>query len=55
MVAPPEPAGTVNRSRWLPIAGLGLAPLMVTLDIVEYPEVVPSGNAATAASACLPQ
>jgi transposase InsO family protein len=30
----------VNRSRWLPIAGLGLALLMVTLDIFEYLEVV---------------
>ena len=40
VAAPPEPAGTVNRSRWLPIAGLGLAPLMVTLDIFEYLEVV---------------
>lgn len=40
MAAPPEPAGTVNRSRWLPIAGLGLALLMVTLDIFEYLEVV---------------
>jgi hypothetical protein len=25
----------VNRSRWLPIAGLGLALLIVTLDILE--------------------
>jgi transposase InsO family protein len=40
VAAPPEPAGTVNRSRWLPIAGLGLALLMVTLDIFEYLEVV---------------
>jgi hypothetical protein len=30
----------VNRSRWLPIAGLGLALLMVTLEIFEYLEVV---------------
>jgi transposase InsO family protein len=40
VAAPPELAGTVNRSRWLPIAGLGLALLMVTLDIFEYLEVV---------------
>jgi transposase InsO family protein len=40
VAAPPEPAGTVNRSRWLPIAGLGRALLMVTLDIFEYLEVV---------------
>jgi hypothetical protein len=30
----------VNRSRWLPIAGLLLALLMAMLDIFEYPEVV---------------
>jgi hypothetical protein len=30
----------VNRSRWLPIAGLDQALLMVTLDIFEYLEVV---------------
>ena len=40
MAAPPVLAGTVNRGRWLPIAGLGLALLMVTLDILEYLEVV---------------
>jgi transposase InsO family protein len=40
VAAPPEPAGTVNRSRWLPIAGLDQALLMVTLDIFEYLEVV---------------
>jgi transposase InsO family protein len=40
VAAPPGPAGTANRSRWLPIAGLGLALLMVTLDIFEYLEVV---------------
>jgi transposase InsO family protein len=40
VAAPPDPAGTVDRCRWLPIAGLGLALLMVTLDIFEYLEVV---------------
>jgi hypothetical protein len=55
VAAPPEPAGTVNRSRWLPIAGLGLALLMVTLDILSTWRSSTSGNAATAASACSPQ
>jgi hypothetical protein len=30
VAAPPDPAGTVDCCRWLPIAGLGLALLMVT-------------------------
>lgn len=30
----------MNRSRWLPIAGLLLALLMAMLDTFEYPEVV---------------
>jgi hypothetical protein len=35
------PAGTVNRSRWLSIAGLGLALLMVTLDMTIVAVALP--------------
>jgi hypothetical protein len=38
----------MNRSHWLPIAGLGLALLIVTLDIFEYWRSSTSGNAALA-------
>jgi hypothetical protein len=41
VAAPPEQAGTVNRSRWLPIAGLGLALLMVTLDMTIVAVALP--------------